>query len=277
MSVLLLPCSIQVFRRAPPVALVSLPDVSLLFEGGQSVVYVVALLSSHDVTLLLEDGQSAVAPPVVVVSFRDVTLLSICCRVCRRSGISSISVSPDVMLLFEAGDLGPRYRDLNLLPGYVDFSLGIPILWREATGHISACTPSLAYRRHSVNDFKLHVGVSQDQALRTTSLIEMSVLVARAVQAWRQSTTLWQAVVLWHRRTTLIDNQVASMHWNICRHFQIPVKSRWHRHQPDRLVETDDTVLMCDTTISTVYKIKANRPYVCLRDKKANTCLLITP
>ena len=71
-------------------------------------------------------------------------------------------------------------------------------------------------------------------------------------------------------------NQVASIiHWNICRHFQVPVECRWCRHQPDRLVETDDIVVMWDTTIPTAGKIKSNRPDICLRDKKANTCLLI--
>ena len=71
-------------------------------------------------------------------------------------------------------------------------------------------------------------------------------------------------------------NQVASIiHWNICRHFRVPVERRWYRHQPDRLVETDDIVVMWDTTIPTAGKIKANRPDICLRDKKANTCLLI--
>ena len=45
-------------------------------------------------------------------------------------------------------------------------------------------------------------------------------------------------------------NQVASIiHWSICRHFQVPVESRWYRHQPDRLVETDDIVVMWDTII----------------------------
>ena len=40
-------------------------------------------------------------------------------------------------------------------------------------------------------------------------------------------------------------NQVASIiHWNICRHFQVLVECRWYRHQPDRLVETDDIVVM---------------------------------
>ena len=71
-------------------------------------------------------------------------------------------------------------------------------------------------------------------------------------------------------------NQVASIiHWNICRHFQVQVERRWYRHLPDMLVETDDIVVMWDTTIPTAGKIKANLPDICLRDKKANTCLLI--
>ena len=40
-------------------------------------------------------------------------------------------------------------------------------------------------------------------------------------------------------------------------------------------METDDIVVMWDTTIPTAGKIKANRPDICLRDKKAYTCLLI--
>ena len=60
MGVLLLPYNIQV----PPVVLVSLPDVTLLFEGGQSVVALVS--GSLDVMLLMllfEGGESAVVTP----------------------------------------------------------------------------------------------------------------------------------------------------------------------------------------------------------------------
>ena len=40
-------------------------------------------------------------------------------------------------------------------------------------------------------------------------------------------------------------NQVASIiHWDVCRHFEVPVESRWYRHHPDRLVETDDITMM---------------------------------
>ena len=71
-------------------------------------------------------------------------------------------------------------------------------------------------------------------------------------------------------------NQVASIiHWDVCRHFGVPVESRWYRHHPDRLVETDDITMMWDTTIPTARKIKANRPDICLRNRKTNTCLLI--
>ena len=71
-------------------------------------------------------------------------------------------------------------------------------------------------------------------------------------------------------------NQVASIiHWDVCRHFGVPVESRWYRHHPDRLVEMDDITMMWDTTIPTARKIKANRPDICLRNRKTNTCLLI--
>ena len=69
--------------------------------------------------------------------------------------------------------------------------------------------------------------------------------------------------------------QVASIiHWDVCRHFGVSVESRWYRHHPDRLVETDDIIMMWDTTIPTAKKIKANRPDVCLRNKKTNTFLI---
>ena len=40
-------------------------------------------------------------------------------------------------------------------------------------------------------------------------------------------------------------NQVASIiHWDVCRHFGVSLESRWYRHHPDRLVETDDITMM---------------------------------
>ena len=71
-------------------------------------------------------------------------------------------------------------------------------------------------------------------------------------------------------------NQVAFIiSWDICHHFGVPVESRWYRHHPDRLVETDDIALMWDTTIPTARKVGTNRSEICFRNKKTNTCLLI--
>ena len=50
---------------------------------------------------------------------------------------------------------------------------------------------------------------------------------------------------------------------------------QWRADGTDRLVETDDITMMWDTTIPTARKIKANRPDICLRNRKTNTCLLI--
>ena len=78
---------------------------------------------------------------------------------------------------------------------------------------------------------------------------------------------LWRGITTHNNR----HNQVASIiHWDVCRHFGVPVESRWYRHHPDRLVETDDITMMWDTTIPTARKIKANRPDNCLRNKKTN-------
>ena len=83
--------------------------------------------------------------------------------------------------------------------------------------------------------------------------------------------------MLWHRWTyTDRHNQVASIiHRDVCHHFGVLVESRWYRHHPDSLVETDDVTMMWDTNIPTARKIKANRPDICLRNKKTDTCLLI--
>ena len=72
-------------------------------------------------------------------------------------------------------------------------------------------------------------------------------------------------------------NQVASIiHWDVCRHFGV----QWRADGTGIILiglcmETDDITMMWDTTIPTARKIKANRPDICLRNRKTNTCLLI--
>ena len=74
---------------------------------------------------------------------------------------------------------------------------------------------------------------------------------------------------------TDLHNQVASItHWNICGQFRVPEESKRYRHRPNRLVKVDDIVVLWNTTILTARKIKAARADICLRNKKANSCLL---
>ena len=71
------------------------------------------------------------------------------------------------------------------------------------------------------------------------------------------------------------NKMTSTIHWDICRHFGVPVKRRWYRHLSDRLVETDDITMMWDTTIPTAEKIMANCPGISYRNRVTNTCLLI--
>ena len=51
--------------------------------------------------------------------------------------------------------------------------------------------------------------------------------------------------------------------------------SRWYRHHPDTLVETNGITMMWNTAIPTAKKIGANHPDICFRNRNTNTCLLI--
>ena len=71
-------------------------------------------------------------------------------------------------------------------------------------------------------------------------------------------------------------NQVAYIiHWDTCRHFGVPMESRWYQHHFNRLVETNNITMMWDTVIPAAREIGASRPDICFRNKKTNTCLLI--
>lgn len=127
------------------------------------------------------------------------------------------------------------------------------------------------------------VVAAQDQAVRTR-YFEHRILhrdvspTCRVCRAGPETVThiVSGCGALAPRDYTERHNQVASIiHWDVCRHFGVPVADRWYRHQPDKLVETDDIIMMWNTTIPTAGKVKANRPDICLRNKKTNSCLLI--
>ena len=124
---------------------------------------------------------------------------------------------------------------------------------------------------------------SQDQALRTR-YYERKILYRDASPTCRMCSVDLETVDhIVAGCTALAPMDYTDRHnlvafiicWDVCRHFEIPVESRWYRHHSDRLLETDDITMMRDTTISTASNIKANRPAICLRNMKTNTCLFI--
>ena len=66
------------------------------------------------------------------------------------------------------------------------------------------------------------------------------------------------------------------LHWCICHHFGIDVEAgSWWEHHPADVVETRDVTILWDFPINTDRTIKANRPDIIVKDRKAKTCLLI--
>ena len=71
-------------------------------------------------------------------------------------------------------------------------------------------------------------------------------------------------------------NQVASIiHWNICRHFRVPVEIRWHRHHLIGLWRRT-TSLRCAIQPSLMLGRSVPIVYIFFRNKKTNSGLPIS-
>ena len=90
------------------------------------------------------------------------------------------------------------------------------------------------------------VVAAQDQALRTR-YYERKILHRDVIPTCRVCSVALKTVehivagciTLAQMDYTDRHNQVASIiHWDVCRHFGVPVENTWYRHHPYRLVET---------------------------------------
>ena len=64
------------------------------------------------------------------------------------------------------------------------------------------------------------------------------------------------------------------LQWKICKHYGAHHAENWYEHQPEASTETDVTILW-DYNIQTDRKIKSNKPYIAVKDKREKTCKLI--
>ena len=65
------------------------------------------------------------------------------------------------------------------------------------------------------------------------------------------------------------------MHWNICKHYNLPATEKWYEHKPNTVTENDECTILWDIPIHTDREIKANRPDIIVKDKEQKQCYLI--
>ena len=71
------------------------------------------------------------------------------------------------------------------------------------------------------------------------------------------------------------DTVARSVHWNLCKKYQMPCSNKWNEHQPEPVTEDENIKLLWDYSIRTDRVIAAHRPYLTLVDKKNNKISLI--
>jgi len=71
-------------------------------------------------------------------------------------------------------------------------------------------------------------------------------------------------------------NRVASyVHWTMCKNLGIQVSSKYYEHQPMKVINENNCIIMWDVPIITDRTIQANRPDIVLHNKNEKTCMLI--
>ena len=62
------------------------------------------------------------------------------------------------------------------------------------------------------------------------------------------------------------------MHWNICKHYNLPVTENCYDHKPNTVTENDECIILWDMPIHIDREIKANRPDIIVEDKEQKQC-----
>ena len=70
------------------------------------------------------------------------------------------------------------------------------------------------------------------------------------------------------------DTVVRTVHWNLCKKYQMPCSNKWYEHQPQPVTENENTKLLWDYSIRTDRVTPAHRPDLTLVEK-TNKMLLI--
>ena len=71
------------------------------------------------------------------------------------------------------------------------------------------------------------------------------------------------------------DKVAATIHWGLCKQFNLPHAERWYEHRAEKVDENDDIKLLWDFHIQSDHVIEACRPDIVIVKKKLKTALII--
>ena len=71
------------------------------------------------------------------------------------------------------------------------------------------------------------------------------------------------------------DTVARTVHWSLCKKYQMPCSNKWYEHQPESVTENENAKLLWDYGIRTDRVIQAHRPDLTLVDKTNNKVSLI--
>ena len=71
------------------------------------------------------------------------------------------------------------------------------------------------------------------------------------------------------------DTVARTVHWSLCKKYQMPCSNKWYEHQPESVTENENAKLLWDYSIRTDRVIQAHRPDLTLVDKTSNKVSLI--
>ena len=124
---------------------------------------------------------------------------------------------------------------------------------------------------------------AQEQAIRTNAIkakIDKTQSVSKCRLSGKVDETVryivCECAILAQREYKKRHDRVGrKIHWEVCRKIGLYVNEKWHKHEPEKVVENDSSKIFWDITIQTDYVIEARRPDMVIIDKTKSECKII--